>query len=461
MAEEESDEEADSRRPMIAKRVVLLIFAAAIVWTQLVEEAEVMPHHETGILQVNETTKEETVHTPLKLNGTNATIDHKNISIPDPPLLATNTTTDDDRPRFVLHIGPPKTGTTDIQTKTYKWDFRKLIRQDHFVVLLKNQIFGPEFYGTDFYKEAKSTSSSTASYSFPDNFLKVVNQQQQKGENVFGSSEYLLDLKPAMCDLWKKHILPNFHLEVVMVYRRLHSYLPSLWNQHFKFYRGQNGNPVHKGHYDWPGIRGDVRIQTFEEWFLQGFYSRTNKSHAVQKGYEAWKDCSHDISMVSLHQPGDLLTNFVCQALQANHTCQALRKKHRRRRMKANPSMDLNFDILAVAVHEQGLIGSGWKRPQVIQKIQGFMNKTRQLPLQCPNATILDSLYQWSWKSEVWAFDFMKGSDLSQAAFDEDWNKSIQANTFCAVNVTAVLEQPEWKAFFETSFPNRTWHGSN
>ena len=63
-----------------------------------------------------------------------------------------------------------------------------------------------------------------------------------------------------------------------------------------------------------------------------------------------------------------------------------------------NGFIDLNYDILAVYAHGNGLIHESYNRHQVSNKIEKFViqNNNILLPQKCPNATMLDYLYNWS-----------------------------------------------------------------
>ena len=69
-------------------------------------------------------------------------------------------------------------------------------------------------------------------------------------------------------------------MQVVIVYRRIHSHLPSMYNQRFKMARSDDGHPVGRGHRDWPGINGEIRVPGFVEW-LHGWLAgnKVDKHH--------------------------------------------------------------------------------------------------------------------------------------------------------------------------------------
>ena len=97
------------------------------------------------------------------------------------------------------------------------------------------------------------------------------------------------------------------------------------------------------------------------------------------------------------------MSHFGCNALpEATHTCSALKNDEGRAANESvkNGFIDLNYDILlAVYAHGNGLIHESYNRHQVSNKIETFVMQKQNnilLPHKCPNATMLDYLYNWS-----------------------------------------------------------------
>ena len=195
---------------------------------------------------------------------------------------------------------------------------------------------------------------------------------------MVGSSEYLMNPSPEKCQAWKERFLPKndkdstssngkkWDLRIVITYRRLHGYLPSYWNQRFKLFRSKKGNKS-VGHQEWPRVNSDIRIPSFEEWFIKHYYNQPQKQlHLAQRSYNSWKACSNGITIVNTHKDEHLTTNLVCKGLNgATHTCSGLRKyddqDHQRSRVKRrlrnrNASVNLDYDILPVFAYENGLV---------------------------------------------------------------------------------------------------------
>lgn len=318
-------------------------------------------------------------------------------------------------------------------------------------------------------------------YTFSKKFLESVDKLKKKRPNnhIFGSSEYLYRRGPLSnddCSSVEKLLLGNdkrhhWKLHIIFTYRRLFDSLPSEWNQYFKQRRDTNNLP--KGqHKDWPEDGGN-HIIPFDEWV----WKKLEKDEFLD-GYYGWKSCSDSTAVVNfhdnvVHQPSngtgtvpvaaDLTTNFVCNGIiGASHTCSYLLLREKKKDKIANPSVssqELGFEMLAVHAHESGLIPakSSWKRQKVKQKIVDFVksNKTisNSLPMRCPNATTLQSLYLHSLKYEKAVLELENKNETQQRLdFDKGWKQAIDKQKFCSLDVEELVKREEWKIFFKVSF---------
>jgi len=424
-----------------------------------------------------------------------------------------------DLPNFVLHVGPVKSGTTSIQEDIHTKRIKRLLRQDNYEVIDHEIIHNTKLLER---RESLGNSSSTSPLEFSKDFIQVIDSTRDTGMNIFGSSEYLRKPTRGECKAWKNEILyankrgssrqdysKKWNLQVVITYRRLHQFLPSTWNQQYKYFR-INWRPIHLDHRHWPGIDGDIRIPSFEEWFVETYFGQSYP-HPAHETFDAWRGCSDEIKILNIHDlvlangtqkvESDLTSNFICKAFSdANLTCSKLfekasrknnddtqsirthersKKANRRRASRENTSVNLNYDILAVYAYEEGFIGSETeqkfdrkklKRRHVTRKTQEFAElNDLNLIMKCPNTTVLDFIYNWSLESEEWALSkihqqesLKRGSvenytssnmpfSLSKdqkSNFDADWERLISEEKFCSVDATETLKQAKWRKFF-------------
>jgi len=189
---------------------------------------------------------------------------------------------------------------------------------------------------------------------------------------------------------------------------------------------------------------------------------------------------------VNIHKDEHLTTNLVCNALNgATHTCSGLRKydeqDHQSPRVKKNASVNLDYDILAVFACENGLVDKSYNRRDVTSAIKKYVKKNDlSLPKKCPNATVLEYMYNWSLESEQWAISAIEQTNTigtgmqmeqqrtigeleieikplneeHQLDFDADWEHHLRAKKFCTADGVETFKQDEqWQKFFEDAFP--------
>ena len=344
-------------------------------------------------------------------------------------------------PTFVLHVGPPKTGTTAVQFTMQSPDIKALLGKDHYS-FVPNEIT----HRRDLVGKLDSL------------FLEKVEEFRVLGNNVFASSEYLMSLKKAQCRHWKDVFVTeqNFRLEIVMVHRHWHQQLPSLWNQHYKFKR-VNRIPTSR-HQDWPGINHDTRIPTIEEMWDENnsTIKQQMKQNYVSRVFDCWQDIAHKVTVFDMHEPWlmlgdgrvvdaypDMVRNFICHALPgANHTCDDYNLHAIPRK---NKSENLDYDILAVYAYENGLItDKSLRRKVVVRKTSRHaVSNNITLPLKCPSKEVIDDIYSYSLYVEKWAkspVQFSKGNEAELspdqlAEFNIDWEATVAKNKLCTTHI--------------------------
>ena len=163
---------------------------------------------------------------------------------------------------IVLHVGPGKSGTSTIQRGLETTDVKGLLFLDNYTLI--DNI------------ELSHAAQQDREIEFLKNFFQNMvseEMQQQPKQHIFGSSEHIKDpLTYNKCMEWKNLTYTSYsgingekkywNLDIIIAYRRLHEYLPSLWNQYFKKSRIQNR--IGQRHENWPGIDGDYRILSLE-----------------------------------------------------------------------------------------------------------------------------------------------------------------------------------------------------
>ncbi|VEU40774.1 unnamed protein product [Pseudo-nitzschia multistriata] len=229
-----------------------------------------------------------------------------------------------------------------------------------------------------------------------------------------------------------------------MSYRRHHELLPSVYNQRYKLFR--NNSKLTPGHHHWPGVRGDVRIPSFPEVLS----TLIEEEDISVRSYDAWSKF-FPVSIFNTHQEGDLVTNFVCQVVTgARQLCRIFADdSNEASNTSINKSTSyLDWDILGVFAHEQGLVHELDNRYKLAKAIGAYIRRSNlRLPLACPTKETIDQLYRTSMKIELWATSF--GSPKPLTNFQTSWEETLQKMKLCSVNASSALEQEVWKNFFQ------------
>jgi hypothetical protein len=356
-----------------------------------------------------------------------------------------------ERPLLVLHVGPGKTGTTSIQ-KTLKNETEAL-KADKYTYIGNNA--GPldktQSYHCENHEERKGCTHVLGEEMM--HLLKAY--RKSYNHTLLGSNEFIYNLNDDRRRAWvdATQTLYQWNMQVVVSYRRLHEYLPSLYNQHYKKNRLPT-EPKLYGHHNWPGIDGNYKLPTFPE-YLETKVDMTQ--HDTLSTYEAWgKD--FPVSVFNVHQEGDLATNFVCQIVPGAKTlCDELTRRFVAQNEGKHSNIAkvvFDYDIMGVTAWEKGLIhperdSRNHLRKDIMKHHRETLNST-ELPQVCPNATMLERFRESSSKHEKWSESF---AQKPVSSFAESWEHMLPK--FCSVDAEAALQLPEWKTFFAKRYKRK------
>jgi len=424
------------------------------------------------------------------------------------------------KPSIFFHVGTGKAGSSTIQNDFKKRKVQNILRQDNVIVIPHHLVHTGR--SPLYVKRSKTEKGDNNVWKFSPKFEQFVKKQKESHNslsNIFGSSEYKGAVNPSQCRLWKNTFMESWNVEIILIYRRLHSRLPSVWNQYYKYFRQEDSvkkkSLMYKlglswimkgpGHKYWPGIGGDIRIPSIEEWLVKHPH-HLQQDKFLDKYYDAWKDCSHGFHVMSIHDVDtiarqnsidNLTAELICKTMKLDHTCEYFQERkvsekkdenkdsmNQRRRLKAsNTSINLNHDILAVFAYENGYLttkdkGKSHKAPSrkfVVKAIEKYVKKKGiTYPMKCPEKSLMDQVYAASLRDEEIFYSFLarngekngndfiipvdendlkdiKNTSLTESQFENfvaDWNKTLNENKFCVVDAEKVMEDEDWQMFF-------------
>ena len=220
------------------------------------------------------------------------------------------------KPYFVFHIGIPKSGTTTIQCGLTKLS-GELASQDSYYYIGKQCAWQGVKHGL---KNGETpfdahTLAARLSQGKMEGILKTLNAtlnrhlHRQVGGSTAGivlSSEnmvtYRFQTRQSTFD-FLKGLLEGYSVRIVIGYRRYFEWMPSL------FYQYNLQEPL---------------AQSYVEYIRRKL--NTTTSHMTTDATRKWNAQFEDVYVFNMHQDGDLVTNFVCQALPGppTHVCRTL-----------------------------------------------------------------------------------------------------------------------------------------
>jgi hypothetical protein len=358
----------------------------------------------------------------------------------------------DNRPTLVLHVGPQKTASTTLQNA---WaspaELLDLLKQDNFAYAKITPEKGMFECGLENGKKYAGCQAT-------DKLKKTIRDASQIGHNLILSDENLDEVyAPTL-----RQVIPDkdFKVKVVVVYRQIHEWVTSWYSQINKSTNkdqdgnvliDENGHLYREEHIHFPD-HGGAYIPPFSQWykdFVKAFkvedLARQHPSIHFKDVYEPLFD---DVEIFSMNQPGDLVTNFMCKMIpEAKQSCAALRKG--RELPVDNASVNLDYDIVAVAAYEGGFVRKDITRSILRKAVEFFVERKQKVLPQTCDEEVKQHLRKWLFDSERSMFpndwDTKKEETLGHL-FDE----YVATGKLCNVDVDSILADDEWVLYFKS-----------
>ena len=353
---------------------------------------------------------------------------------------------------LVLHIGPQKTGSTTLQdawTGPYGLISESLIDDNY-----RYHFINP---GRGYFDCDVGECGGYKNCNAAPRLKGAINQAINAGENLLLSDENLDErFVVALRDVIDDN---QWDVTVIVVYRRIHQWLVSWYNQINKTTnKDSNGNvlidndglPYRVEHTRWPDEGGE-HIPSFTTWYKE-FTQYWDSSELVSKHrsisfMNIYKPYFSNIVVHNMHQDGDLVTNFMCDSVpDADHSCNQLRKQGQLPR--DNMSVNLDYDILAVKARENGLIMENLSRKEVVYTIGKFIERTGKLIPRACDANMINEIQHWLLDSEEAMFTD-SWSDQRAHDLEETFDSYLQKGKLCDIDFDQVFSDMQWLNFFE------------
>jgi hypothetical protein len=245
----------------------------------------------------------------------------------------------------------------------------------------------------------------------------------------------------------------KFRVKVVVSYRRWPEWVASSKNE------VEKPSPAKLRRLQWPdqgglvtaplwhAIRYMMSIRTQPPWYFP----------YADRVLALYQTHFNDVVVLNYHD-GDIISNFICQILNATNSCQDTADQDdaacsHLNHSRTNKRVNMHYDMLATAAASAGLVDTKeFTRSDVAEaiRIQQSNNQTMMLPwpLICPTKTELQPILEKSLEFER----NIVGSEWFQAHREDHvkafWRMALEMNFFCSPDSPAIVKDRQWLAFF-------------
>jgi hypothetical protein len=324
------------------------------------------------------------------------------------------------------------------------------------------------------------------------------------GDGDDNNNDNNIDNRQILYRLFSKYYPGRVH--VVITYRRHFEWMYSYWNEIYKPYMNGNNNPnpyqygYKKDRLNWPS-EGGKRSKTFLEYITrtlpspstirQDKYTDIAESehiHVVEYLQRLWSNYSSEVVVFNLHneinsnsnssfdvvRKEDTTTRFLRYILPPLVADTFVTVKDGSYNGRPNTSRNLDYDRLAVAAYENGLLvnqTTNIARFKVTELIEEYLfsklNNTyiNNLPMQCPNETQLENLLHTSleYEDQIMYMLYPTNNQSSSSSSDDNvaatkqqkltFFEAVQKQKFCNLDTEKLIEDHAVQEFFTVNIP--------
>lgn len=343
-------------------------------------------------------------------------------------------------PLFVLHVGPPKTGTTSLQYMLKAYE--KILLNDSYHYVGNAKIMGGFF--TRCMKKMERKNHTKPDELCWENFIGVLEFHRKLGHNIILSNEVIgfHALRPFTWKLIHGYLGRWSRVQIVVSYRHLHNFIPSA---HFELQKNQR----------WPGPPEYGKFVTPFTMFWNNscnhsFVGPVPTPRAVMARFSA----HYKVKILNV-ESHDQVSDFLCKILdRAYDTC----AYHRTNSSIVKPpdlnqrdDGQLNYDSLALEAWRNNLLKNEQTRSYLRTKIKNFQEiqlglTPSDFPLDCldqhEEARLLEESLQHARDCGL-DLDIETGKSIQSSFF-----KAKGTNKFCTINATLAFANETWQKFF-------------
>ena len=345
-------------------------------------------------------------------------------------------------PILILHIGPPKTGTTSLQYMLN--EYRSHLLKDSYHLIGNSTAFNNRFTRCLTKIERAKGQDVECWTSLTD----TLEAHRLSNENVILSNE-VISFHGRREFPWKvmnEAFLKWSNVKVVVSYRHLHNYIPS---SHFEVMKNQR----------WPSeIEHGKYVMPFTKFWRESYNRTTGLVGPMPTPASTVKLWStlYNITVLDIENT-EQISEFVCRILpNAVNTCQFHRKNKNFTIPELNKKDDgqLNYDSLTLVAWQRDMLKKDQTRKYLRVMVKKFQEESLNLK---PNEFEFQDCLTKDEEEDLFS-ESVRHMIETGLRVDEEMRIRVRANferakakkKFCTINATEVMDNGQhWKSYFQ------------
>ena len=369
-------------------------------------------------------------------------------------------------PKLVIHVGPFKTGTTTIQSAIFhpskRYDtVRAEMVKDNFKRIDLTWLSGMHLVNhLNALENNASTTKGNNKYNSLKQELKIARELKQHVALSHEGLSKLRKSKEARASFLS--LTEGYDVRIVMSYRPLESYYKS-------WYIESRSREVYKtgaktAHKLWtsPLHTYNQYGSVFPEWFTH--IRELNGGSDPLYTYEIYKYVFGEerIKVLELFHPDriDIVQQLICKGMEAKHSCEKLKQAGPpKQKNKAKETTPYDEDLVVMAARLKHLLpyeNNGRNtnctvtpRHIYAEELRNYLRDVHNHTIMdynktCISTEILGAFRERSWEAE----QRLASSPKSRASFEASFQKMVDTDRHCSIDVNATFNNPVFVDFF-------------
>jgi len=370
------------------------------------------------------------------------------------------------KPSFIFHVGPPKTGTTTLQC-----GFAHLASE--LAEKASTYYLGKHCHGISLQTQNNETALR-GHYIWREVHRLKINGDvtaalQSRMEHHLALGNHLLfsvensavKMAKQNDQVWKHFhsLFQNWSPHIVISYRHYFDWLPSVYfQQHID----------NRKYRTWPHQGGQLRrslhlylMQHVEKWEMANNQFSAGSYHPSISAVRNFSNYFDHIQIFDFHQSGDMTQNFVCKMLSmASSVCEDLQTKNENASaVVKRVSRALNGEMLAEAAYSQGYFQGSEDKRGIVKAISTRLEHSKYTTTaayrSCISQRDQTRLFNASlsfWREVGHHPVYIKRyrnttTNVLDLKHSTLFRNAVSKNKFCEINTEKVLATDDWTSF--------------